>query len=119
MKSGGGYRKAQTGGALQDEQMFQYPNYNQNMLAYAQRAYDDKQNNPMRPITNMFKTGAMALGQAADNGSGKAMDAIKLAGSLFGMPAMQMGGTGMMMRDNYYDEGGEMAIGQIMAICKY
>ena len=116
MKSGGGYRKAQTGGALQDEQMFQYPNYNQNMLAYAQRAYDDKQNNPMRPITNMFKTGAMALGQAADNGSGKAMDAIKLAGSLFGMPAMQMGGTGMMMRDNYYDEGGEMAIGQIMAM---
>ena len=125
---GGGYRKAQTGGALQEEQMFQYPNYDQNMMAYAQRAYDDKQNNPMGPITNMFKTGAMALGQAADNaaqitgggaeggGGADKMQMAKLAMNLMGMPSFQMGGTGMMMRDNYYDEGGEMAIGQIMAM---
>lgn len=124
---GGGYRKAQTGGALQDEQMFQYPNYDQNMMAYAQRASDDKQNNPRGPITNMFKTGAMALGQAADNaaqstgggsdgGGADKMQMAKLAMNLMGMPAMQMGGSGIMMRDNYYDEGGEMALGQIMAM---
>jgi hypothetical protein len=113
---GGGYRKAQTGGGLQDQQIFQYPNYDQNMMAYAQKAQQDEQNNPMGAIGDMFYNGAMAVGKSADNGSEKAMDAIKLAGSLFGMPAMQMGGTGMMMRDTQYDEGGEMAIGQIMAM---
>ena len=31
---GGGYRKAQTGGGLQDQEIFQYPNYNGNMVSY-------------------------------------------------------------------------------------
>jgi hypothetical protein len=112
----------QTGGGLQDQQIFQYPNYDQNMMAYAQRAQEDEQNNSMGAITNMFKTGAMALGQGADNAlangedGGNKMKIAKLAMNVMGMPAMQMGGTGMMMRDNYYDEGGEMALGQIMAM---
>jgi hypothetical protein len=76
----------------------------------------------MGAITNMFKTGAMALGQGADNAlangedMGNKMKIAKLAMNFMGMPAMQMGGVGMMMRDNYYDEGGEMALGQIMAM---
>jgi hypothetical protein len=112
----------QTGGGLQDQQIFQYPNYDQNMMAYAQRAQEDEQNNSMGAITNMFKTGAMALGQGADNAlangedGGNKMQMAKLAMNVMGMPAMQMGGVGMMMRDNYYDEGGEMALGQIMAM---
>jgi hypothetical protein len=112
----------QTGGGLQDQQIFQYPNYDQNMMAYAQEAYNDKQNNPMGAITNMFKTGAMAAGKGMDNAlangedMGNKMKIAKLAMNFMGMPAMQMGGTGMMMRDNYYDEGGEMALGQIMAM---
>jgi len=101
----------QTGGGLQDQQIFQYPNYDQNMLAYMQQAQQDQQNNPIGAIGDMFYNGAMAVGKAADNGSSKAMDAVKLAGAF-----MQMGGTGTMMRDNQYDEGGEMAIGQIMAM---
>jgi len=113
---GGGYRKAQTGGGLQDQQIFQYPNYDQNMAAYAQQAQMDAQNNPMNPFANMMMNGALAVGQAADNGSENAMNAVNSTRSLFGMPAMQMGGAGMMMRDTQYDEGGEMAIGQIMAM---
>jgi hypothetical protein len=101
----------QTGGGLQDQQIFQYPNYDQNMMAYMQKAQEDQENKPMSAITNMFKTGAMALGQAADNNPGKAMDAMNAIGSF-----MQMGGSGIMMRDNQYDEGGEMALGQIMAM---
>lgn len=101
----------QTGGGLQDQQIFQYPNYGGNMLAYAQQAQQDKQNNPMGAIGNMFINGALAVGQAADNGSSKASDALKLAGAF-----MQMGGTGTMLRDTQYDEGGEMALGQIMAM---
>lgn len=108
---GGGYRKAQTGGGLQDQQIFQYPNYDQNMLAYMQKAQQDQQNNPIGAIGDMFINGAMAVGQSADNGSSKAMDAAKLAGAF-----LQMGGVGTMMRDTQYDEGGEMAIGQIMAM---
>jgi hypothetical protein len=62
--------------------------------------------------------GAMAAGQAADNGEdmGNKMQMAKLAMNVMGMPAMQMGGVGTMMRDNYYDEGGEMAMGQVMAM---
>ena len=101
----------QTGGGLQDQQIFQYPNYGGNMLAYAQQAQQDKQNNPMGAIGDMFINGALAVGQAADNGSSKASDALKLAGAF-----MQMGGTGTMLRDTQYDEGGEMALGQIMAM---
>jgi hypothetical protein len=112
----------QTGGGLQDQQIFQYPNYDQNMMAYAQRAQEDEQNNPMGAITNMFKTGAMAAGKGLDNAlangedGGNKMQMAKLAMNVMGMPAMQMGGVGMMMRDNYYDEGGEMAMGQVMAM---
>jgi hypothetical protein len=124
---GGGYRKAQTGGGLQDQQIFQYPNYDQNMMAYMQKAQQDEQNNPMGAIGDMLYNGAMAIGKnvdnaaqnmggGSDNGGGDKMQMAKLAMNLVGMPAMQMGGTGMMMRDNYYDEGGEMAIGQIMAM---
>jgi hypothetical protein len=124
---GGGYRKAQTGGGLQDQQIFQYPNYDQNMMAYMQKAQQDEQNNPMGAIGDMLYNGAMAIGKnvdnaaqnmggGSDNGGGDKMQMAKLAMNLVGMPAMQMGGTGMMMRDNYYDEGGEMAMGQIMAM---
>ena len=101
----------QTGGGLQDQQIFQYPNYDQNMMAYMQKAQEDQENKPMSAITDMFKNGAMALGQAADNNPGKAMDAMNAIGSF-----MEMGGSGIMMRDNQYDEGGEMALGQIMAM---
>ena len=126
---GGGYRKAQTGGSLQDQQIFQYPNYDQNMMAYMQQAQQDQQNNPMGAIGDMLYNGAMAIGKNVDNaaqstgggaegggGGADKMQMAKLAMNLMGMPAMQIGGTGMMMRDNYYDEGGEMAIGQIMAM---
>lgn len=118
----------QTGGGLQDQQIFQYPNYDQNMMAYMQQAQQDQQNNPMGAIGDMLYNGAMAIGQNVDNaaqstgggaeggGGADKMQMAKLAMNLMGMPAMQMGGTGMMMRDNYYDEGGEMAIGQIMAM---
>lgn len=121
----------QTGGGLQDQQIFQYPNYDQNMMAYMQKAQQDQQNNPMGAIGDMLYNGAMAIGQNVDNaaqstggggaegGSGGGADKMqmaKLAMNLMGMPAMQMGGTGMMMRDTQYDEGGEMAIGQIMAM---
>jgi len=119
---GGGYRKAQTGGGLQDQQIFQYPNYDQNMMAYAQQAKQDEQNNPMGAIGDMLYNGAMAVGKGVDNAlangedGGNKMQMAKLAMNLMGMPAMQMGGTGMMMRDTQYDEGGEMAMGQIMAM---
>jgi hypothetical protein len=125
---GGGYRKAQTGGGLQDQQIFQYPNYDQNMMAYMQKTQQDDQNNPMGAIGNMLYNGAMAIGQNVDNaaqstgggaeggGGADKMQMAKLAMNFMGMPSFQMGGTGMMMRDNYYDEGGEMAIGQIMAM---
>ena len=124
---GGGYRKAQTGGGLQDQQIFQYPNYDQNMMAYAQKAQQDEQNNPMGAIGDMLYNGAMAIGKnvdnaaqnmggGSDNGGGDKMQMAKLAMNLMGMPAMQMGGTGMMIRDTQYDEGGEMAMGQIMAM---
>ena len=121
----------QTGGGLQDQQIFQYPNYDQNMMAYMQQAQQDQQNNPMGAIGDMLYNGAMAIGQNVDNaaqstggggaegGSGGGADKMqmaKLAMNLMGMPAMQMGGTGMMLRDTQYDEGGEMAIGQIMAM---
>jgi hypothetical protein len=115
---GGGYRKAQTGGGLQDQQIFQYPNYDGNMAAYYQKMNEDRANNPMNAIGDFMLNGAMAAGQAADNGEdmGNKMQMAKLAMNVMGMPAMQMGGVGMMMRDNYYDEGGEMAMGQVMAM---
>ncbi len=119
---GGGYRKAQTGGGLQDQQIFQYPNYDGNMAAYYQKMNEDRANNPMNAIGNFMLNGAMAAGQAADNAEangkdmGNKMQMAKLAMNVMGMPAMQMGGVGMMMRDNYYDEGGEMAMGQVMAM---
>jgi len=112
----------QTGGGLQDQQIFQYPNYDQNMMAYAQEAYNDKQNNPGVPFVDLLKNSALALGQGADNAKangedmGNKMKIAKLAMNFMGMPAMQMGGTGMMMRDTQYNEGGEMALGQIMAM---
>jgi hypothetical protein len=97
------------------------------MMAYMQKAQQDEQNNPMGAIGDMLYNGAMAIGKnvdnaaqnmggGSDNGGGDKMQMAKLAMNLVGMPAMQMGGTGMMMRDNYYDEGGEMAMGQIMAM---
>jgi hypothetical protein len=115
---GGGYRKAQTGGGLQDQQIFQYPNYGDNMAAYYQKMNEDRANNPMGAIGDFMLNGAMAAGQAADNGedTGNKMQMAKLAMNVMGMPAMQMGGVGSMMRDNYYDEGGEMAMGQVMAM---
>ena len=112
------YRKAQTGGGLQDQQIFQYPNYGDNMAAYYQKMNEDRANNPMGAIGDFMLNGAMAAGQAADNGedTGNKMQMAKLAMNVMGMPAMQMGGVGTMMRDNYYDEGGEMAMGQVMAM---
>jgi hypothetical protein len=72
----------------------------------------------MNAIGDFMLNGAMAAGQAADNGEdmGNKMQMAKLAMNVMGMPAMQMGGVGTMMRDNYYDEGGEMAMGQVMAM---
>mgnify|MGYP003340128018 FL=1 len=115
---GGGYRKAQTGGGLQDQQIFQYPNYNGNIAAYYQKMNEDRANNPMSAIGDFITNSAMAAGQALDNNgsSEDKMKMAKLAMNVMGMPAMQMGGTGMMMRDTQYDEGGEMAIGQVMAM---
>jgi hypothetical protein len=115
---GGGYRKAQTGGGLQDQEIFQYPNYDGNMAAYYQKMNEDRANNPMSAIGDFMINGAMAAGQAADNGedTGNKMQMAKLAMNVMGMPAMQMGGVGTMMRDNYYNEGGEMAMGQVMAM---
>ena len=116
---GGGYRKAQTGGGLQDQEIFQYPNYNGNMVSYYQKMNEDRANNPMNAIGDFMINGAMAAGTAMDNGEGNGEDKMqmaKLAMNVMGMPAMQMGGVGMMMRDNYYDEGGEMAVGQVMAM---
>jgi hypothetical protein len=112
------YRKAQTGGGLQDQQIFQYPNYDGNMAAYYQKMNEDRANNPMGAIGDFMLNGAMAAGQAADNGedTGNKMQMAKLAMNVMGMPAMQMGGVGTMMRDNYYNEGGEMAMGQVMAM---
>lgn len=116
---GGGYRKAQTGGGLQDQEIFQYPNYNGNMASYYQKMNEDRANNPMSAVGDFITNGAMAAGTAMDNGEGNGEDKMqmaKLAMNVMGMPAMGMGGVGMMMRDNYYDEGGEMAMGQIMAM---
>jgi len=115
---GGGYRKAQTGGGLQDQEIFQYPNYDGNMAAYYQKMNEDRANNPMSAIGDFVGNAAMAAGQAADNGedTSNKMQMAKLAMNVMGMPAMQMGGVGTMMRDNYYDEGGEMAMGQVMAM---
>jgi hypothetical protein len=119
---GGGYRKAQTGGGLQDQEIFQYPNYDGNMVAYYQKMNEDRANNPMGAFGDFVANASMAAGQAADNAQGNGedmgnkMQMAKLAMNVMGMPAMQMGGVGTMMRDNYYDEGGEMAMGQVMAM---
>jgi hypothetical protein len=88
------------------------------MAAYYQKMNEDRANNPMSAIGDFMLNGAMAAGQAADNGEdmGNKMQMAKLAMNVMGMPAMQMGGVGTMMRDNYYDEGGEMAMGQVMAM---
>jgi hypothetical protein len=116
---GGGYRKAQTGGGMEQQQIFQYPNYDGNMASYYNKMNEDRANNPMNAIGDFMVNGAMAAGTAMDNAEGDGQDKMqmaKLAMNVMGMPAMQMGGVGMMMRDNYYDEGGEMAMGQIMAM---
>jgi len=116
---GGGYRKAQTGGGLQDQEIFQYPNYNGNMVSYYQKMNEDRANNPMNAIGDFVLNGAMAASTAMNNAegdSGDKMQMAKLAMNVMGMPAMQMGGAGIMMRDTQYDEGGEMAAGQIMAM---
>ena len=116
---GGGYRKAQTGGGLQDQEIFQYPNYNGNMVSYYNKMNEDRANNPMNAIGDFVLNGAMAAGTAMNNAEGDNGDKIKmakLAMNVMGMPAMQMGGAGIMMRDTQYDEGGEMAAGQIMAM---
>lgn len=115
-------RKMQTGGGLQDQEIFQYPNYDGNMVAYYQKMNEDRANNPMGAIGDFVGNAVMAAGQAADNAQGNdedmgnKMQMAKLAMNVMGMPAMQMGGVGTMMRDNYYDEGGEMAMGQVMAM---
>ncbi len=116
---GGGYRKAQTGGGMEQQQIFQYPNYDGNMASYYNKMNEDRANNPMSAIGDFMVNGAMVAGTAMDNAEGDGQDKMqmaKLAMNVMGMPAMQMGGVGMMMRDNYYDEGGEMAMGQIMAM---
>jgi hypothetical protein len=116
---GGRYRKAQTGGGMEQQQIFQYPNYDGNMASYYNKMNEDRANNPMNAIGDFMVNGAMAAGTAMDNAEGNGQDKMqiaKLAMNVMGMPAMQMGGVGMMMRDNYYDEGGEMAMGQIMAM---
>ncbi len=114
---GGGYRKAQTGGSMGQE-MFQYPNYG-SLGSYYDKVNEYNKNNIKQPVTNFLKNGIMAIGQGMNNGEGDIQDKLgmaKLAMSFLGMPAMGMGGVGMMMRDNYYDEGGEMAVGQVMAM---
>jgi hypothetical protein len=119
---GGGYKKMQTGGGLQDQEIFQYPNYDGNMAAYYQKMNEDRANNPMGAIGDFLGNAAMAVGQTADSAQGNGedmgnkMQMAKLAMNVMGMPAMQMGGVGTMMRDSYYDEGGEMAMGQVMAM---
>jgi hypothetical protein len=116
---GGGYKKAQTGGGMEQQQIFQYPNYDGNMASYYNKMNEDRANNPMSAIGDFMVNGAMAAGTAMDNAEGNGEDKMqmaKLAMNVMGMPAMGMGGVGMMMRDNYYDEGGEMAMGQIMAM---
>jgi hypothetical protein len=116
---GGGYRKAQTGGGMEQQQIFQYPNYDGNMASYYNKMNEDRANNPMSAIGDFMTNGAMAAGTAMNNGEEDGQDKMqmaKLAMNVMGMPAMGMGGVGMMMRDNYYDEGGEMAMGQIMAM---
>lgn len=116
---GGGYRKAQYGAEMD---MFQYPNYDGNINAYYQDMREDDANNPTSAIGNFLYNGAMAAGKSMDNAiangedTGNKMQMAKLAMNAMGMPAMGMGGVGMMMGDNYYDEGGEMAMGQIMAM---
>lgn len=114
---GGGYRKAQTGGAMGQE-MFQYPNY-ESLGSYFDKVNEYNKNNIQEPVGDFLKNTAMAIGQGMDNGEGNGEDKMKMANlamNFMGMPAMGMGGVGMMMRDNYYDEGGEMALGQVMAM---
>jgi hypothetical protein len=115
---GGGYRKAQTGGAM-GQDMFQYPNNYESLGSYYDKVNEYNSNNIQEPVGNFLKNTAMAIGQGMDNGEGNGEDKMKMANlamNFMGMPAMGMGGVGMMMRDNYYDEGGEMAMGQIMAM---
>lgn len=118
---GGGYRKAQTGGAMGQE-MFQYPNY-ESLGSYFDKVNEYNKNNIQQPVTDFLKNGRMAINKGMDNAEGNSegngedkMKMANLAMNFMGMPAMGMGGVGMMMRDNYYDEGGEMAMGQIMAM---
>jgi len=115
---GGGYRKAQTGGSM-GQDMFQYPNNYESLGSYYDKVNEYNSNNIQEPVGNFLKNTAMAIGQGMDNGEGNGEDKMKMANlamKFMGMPAMGMGGVGMMMRDNYYDEGGEMAMGQIMAM---
>jgi hypothetical protein len=115
---GGGYRKAQTGGSMRQD-MFQYPNNYESLGSYYDKVNEYNSNNIQEPVGNFLKNTAMAIGQKMDNGEGNGEDKMKMANlamNFMGMPAMGMGGVGMMMRDNYYDEGGEMAMGQIMAM---
>ena len=115
---GGGYRKAQTGGSM-GQDMFQYPNNYESLGSYYDKVNEYNSNNIQEPVGNFLKNTAMAIGQGMDNGEGNSEDKMKMANlamNFMGMPAMGMGGVGMMMRDNYYDEGGEMAMGQIMAM---
>lgn len=115
---GGGYRKAQTGGSM-GQDMFQYPNNYESLGSYYDKVNEYNSNNIQEPVGNFLKNTAMAIGQGIDNGEGNTEDKMKMANlamKFMGMPAMGMGGVGMMMRDNYYDEGGEMAVGQIMAM---
>jgi hypothetical protein len=115
---GGGYRKAQTGGSM-GQDMFQYPNNYESLGSYYDKVNEYNSNNIQEPVGNFLKNTAMAIGQGMDNGEGNSEDKMKMANlamNFMGMPAMGMGGVDMMMRDNYYDEGGEMAMGQIMAM---
>jgi len=115
---GGGYRKAQTGGGLQDQEIFQYPNYT-SLSSYYDKVREYDNSNIQKPLGDFLMNGVMAMSKGMDNAEGDTEGKMKMANlamSALGMPAMGMGGVGMMMRDNYYDEGGEMALGQVMAM---
>lgn len=84
---GGGYRKAQTGGGLGDQMMFQYPDF-YSMNAYANKANED--NSIKEPLINL----GMNYAQYLDDAKSKIADVATFMA----------------------DEGGEMAIGQVMAM---
>ena len=65
---GGGYRKAQTGGAMGQE-MFQYPNY-ESLGSYFDKVNEYNKNNIQQPVTDFLKNGRMAKNKGMDNAEG-------------------------------------------------